>query len=71
MSSWSYTLNPRKHINDRKVSDILGHKTRSVVFADEVMSHSDPIDELVFDVCFTRARARLIEGFTKTSVFDD
>lgn len=41
----------------------------SIIVADEVSYLSNPIDELVFDQCFTRARVQLFEDLSKIPLF--
>jgi len=43
----------------------------SIIVADEVSYLSNPIDELVFDKCFTHARVQLLADLSEIQLFKD
>jgi len=66
-------MNTFTFIKFKRGSSELKDKTDqcSIIVADEVSYLSDPIDELVFDECFTRARVQLFKDLSKIPLFKD
>ena len=66
MNAFAFNILKRGSSEFKDKSDQSG-----IVFADEVSCLSDPIDDFVFDRCFTRARAQLFEDLSKIPLLND
>ncbi len=66
-------MNPFTLTKFKRGSSELKNKSAqcSIIIADEVSYLSNPIDELVFDKCFTRARVQLLADLSRVPLFID
>ncbi len=66
-------MNPFTLTKSKRGSLELKYKSAqcNIIVADEVSYLSNPIDELVFDKCFTRARVQLLADLSRIPLFID